>query len=270
VLVAGAVCPHPPLLVPEAMGAGGIWQEADAGIRELRSACRQAVAVLADAQPDLIAVVGGADRTAVYRESAAGSMQSLGIPFVTGVGEPVLPLSLAIGAWLVRDLPPPRRAGARSWGLLLQAVDRSLPPAECLRLGRQLARQAPRVALLAMGDGPARRATGVPGAADPLADDYDTEVAAALAAADPGRLARLDPALDADLMVAGRAAWQVLAGAAEGGRLRGRLQYAAAPLDVTYLVATWGPDRSTGQDGRSTGQDGRSAGDDGQRRQEVR
>jgi hypothetical protein len=40
-------------------------------------------------------------------------------------------------------------------------------------------------------------------------------------------------------MVAGRAAWQVLAGAAAGRRLHGRLLYAAAPLDVSYLVASW-------------------------------
>ena len=64
-------------------------------------------------------------------------------------------------------------------------------------------------------------------------------VAAALAAADAGALARLDAALDDELMVAGRAAWQVLAGAAVGGGLRGQVRFAAAPLDVTYLVASW-------------------------------
>ena len=90
-----------------------------------------------------------------------------------------------------------------------------------------------------MGDGSARKATGVPGAPDPAADQYDAEVAAALAAADPGRLARLDTALDDVLSVAGRAAWQVLAGAAAGGALRGTLRCAAAPFGVSYLVASW-------------------------------
>ena len=155
-----------------------------------------------------------------------------------------------------------------------------MPTADCLRLGAELAALAPRVALLAMGDASARKVAGVHGAADPAAERYDAEVRAAFAAADPGRLARLDAALDGELMVAGRAAWQVLAGAAGaaagdgaagapagapgaaagapgvaagapgvaagyeaadggGGRLRGQIRFAAAPLDVTYLVASW-------------------------------
>ena len=88
-------------------------------------------------------------------------------------------------------------------------------------------------------------------AADPAAEKYDAEVTAALADADPGRLARLDATLDSDLMITGRAAWQVLAGAAtagvgaagvgagENGGLRGELRFAGAPLGVTYLVASW-------------------------------
>jgi hypothetical protein len=102
-----------------------------------------------------------------------------------------------------------------------------------------LAARAARVALLVMGDGSARRAAGVPGAADPAAEGYDADAAAAFADADPGRLARLDRSLDGELMVAGRAAWQVLAGAADGSQMRGRLRFAAAPLGVGYLVASW-------------------------------
>ena len=263
-LVAAATCPHPPLLVPEATGAarpgtGGIstagisaarrgndsgqdgGHAVDAQIRALRAACREAVAMLAAVQPDLIAVVGGASRSALYEETAAGSLQRFGIPFATGNGDPVLPLSLTVGAWLIRGLPPGGPGSARPWRLHLQAVGHALPAGECLRIGAALACQAPRVALLVMGDGPARRATRAPGARDPLTDEYAAVVAAALAAADPARLAGLDPASDAELMVTGRPAWQVLAGAADGRRLRGRLAFAAAPLDVSYLVAVWEP-----------------------------
>jgi hypothetical protein len=99
------------------------------------------------------------------------------------------------------------------------------------------------VALLVMGDASARKAAGVHGAADPGAERYDAGVAGALGAADAGALARLDPGLDGELMVAGRAAWQVLAGAAAspepGCALRGQLRYSAAPMDVSYLVASW-------------------------------
>jgi hypothetical protein len=266
----------------------------DAAISELRAACAAAVAGLAAARPGLMVIVGRADRTAEYEPTAAGSLRDFGVPFSTGAGPPVLPLSLTVGVWLVRrfaamaadatgprPLRPPRPplsppsppSPLPPWRLRLQAVAADLPTADCLRLGAELAALAPRVALLAMGDASARKAAGVHGAADPAAERYDAEVRAAFAAADPGRLARLDAALDSELMVVGRAAWQVLAGAAGagdgaagaaardraagagagpaggavgdgaagdgGGRLRGQIRFAAAPLDVTYLVASW-------------------------------
>jgi hypothetical protein len=247
VLLAAAVCPHPPLLVPEARGAAG---PRDNGMSEVLAACDAAVAGLAAAQPDVIVVVGGAAASGVYDGSAAGSLREYGIGFAVGTGQPVLPLSLTVGSWLLRRAGllgagdacapgPPARRGQRPGGRWLRAVARATPASECLRLGAGIARQAPRVAILAMGDGPARRAVGTEGAADPAADRYDAEVAAALAAADPARLAGLDPSLDEELMVAGRAAWQVLAGAADGQRLRGRLRCAVTPYEVSYLVASW-------------------------------
>jgi hypothetical protein len=242
VLVAAAVCPHPPLLVPEVMGSAG---QRGRDMNDVLAACDAAVAGLAAAEPGLIVVVGGAAASAVYDGSAAGSLRGYGVRYAVGSGDPVLPLSLTVGSWLLRRAglgPPdgpeagPGRPRGRLW---LRAVAQDTPPAACLRLGAAIARQAPRVAVLAMGDGPARRAVGVPGAADPAADRYDAEVAAALAGAEPARLARLAPSLDDELMVAGRAAWHVLAGAADGERLRGRLLCATARYEVSYLVAAW-------------------------------
>ncbi len=240
-LVAAAVCPHPPLLVPEAMGTAG----QRGGMSEVLAACDAAVAGLATAEPDVIVVVGGAAASTAYDGSAAGSLREYGVSYAVGAGDPILPLSLTVGSWLLRraglgtgDGPAAGRARppGRLW---LQAVARATLVPECLRLGAGIARQAPRVAMLAMGDGPARRAVGIEGAADPAADSYAAEVAAALGGADPARLARLPPSLDDELMVAGRAAWQVLAGAAGGGQLRGRLRCAVAPYEVSYLVASW-------------------------------
>jgi hypothetical protein len=255
VLVAAAVCPHPPLLIPAAVGAAG-WAagaapgdgtggggepqpDDDAVLPRVRAACHAAVAGLVLAQPDLIVVVGGAAAAGEYGGPAAGGLQEFGVPVTIGTGPPVLPLSLTVGAWLLRGCGLPGSPGEAQPGLRLHAVATSTPAPDCLRLGAQLAAAAPRVALLAMGDGSARKATGVPGAPDPVADRYDADVAAALAAADPGPLARLDAALDDVLSVAGRAAWQVLAGAAAGGQLRGTLRCAAAPFGVSYLVASW-------------------------------
>jgi aromatic ring-opening dioxygenase LigB subunit len=117
------------------------------------------------------------------------------------------------------------------------------PVGACVALGGDLARRGRRVAMLAMGDGSARRSTKAPGYLDPRAQRYDADVAASLASADAGGLARLDPALSAELMAAGRAAWQVLAGAAGGGQFRGQLRRLAAPYGVAYLVASWKPNQ---------------------------
>lgn len=234
-LTAAAVCPHPPVLIPAVMGSAGTGPE----LGDLRASCAAAVRGLLLARPDLLIVVGGGPADGTHAWPAAGSMRAFGVPWVTGPGEPVLPLSLTVGAWLLAaELPatdPP--------AVQVRAVAAATPPDRCLRLGAELAALAPRVALLVMGDASARKAAGVHGAADPDAERYDAGVAGALGAADAGALARLDPGLDGELMIAGRAAWQVLAGAAaspEPGRaLRGQLRYSAAPMDVSYLVASW-------------------------------
>jgi hypothetical protein len=94
-----------------------------------------------------------------------------------------------------------------------------------------------------MGDGPARRARAAPHAADPEADRYDDQVSGPLAAADPAALAALDPRVDRPLEIAGRVAWQVLAGAAGDEQRRdafdAELRYRGAPFEVSYVVATW-------------------------------
>jgi hypothetical protein len=228
-LIAAAVCPHPPLLVPEVTGAP---DPGDLELRHLRAACRAAVAVLLGAAPDLLVVVGGAGQTAEYPAAAGGSLRDFGVPFTLGA-DPVLPLSLTIGKWLFAGAVPP--SPPVTW----QGIASGAATADCLNLGEKLAALAPRVALLVMGDGPGRRARGVPGATDAEADRYDGQVSAALAAADPAALAALDPRRDQELFVAGRATWQVLAGAAAPGAFTAELRYAAAPFDVSYYVATW-------------------------------
>ncbi len=213
------------------MGAAGPHRDGDLGA--LLAACDAATLGLAAAEPDAIVVVGGAATTAAYQGSAAGSLREFGVGYAVGTGEPVLPLSLTVGSWLLR------RAGLDGGRAWFQAVARDTAVADCLLMGAELASRAPRVAMLAMGDGAARRAVGIEGAADPEVERYDAEVAEALGGADPVRLAGLAPALDDELLVAGRASWQVLAGAAEGRRLAGQLRCAVARYEVSYLVASW-------------------------------
>ncbi|MDM4723220.1 class III extradiol dioxygenase subunit B-like domain-containing protein [Micromonospora sp. WMMA1363] len=241
-LVAAAVCPHPPLLVPEVAGA------AAAELDDLRAACAAAVTQLYASGARSIVIVGAGDRSATLDVPVRGTFAPWGVPIEVRLGGPAdgrvategLPLSLLVGAWLARRVPPPAGADDVSWRMLSLAVDE--PAERCAEVGRRTGTAQP-WAMLVMGDGSACRGERAPGYDDPRAAPYDAVVARALTAADTGALLDLDPELSAELKVAGRAPWQVLAGAvrAEGGDWRGELTYDAAPHGVAYFVASWRP-----------------------------
>ncbi|GAA4199821.1 class III extradiol dioxygenase subunit B-like domain-containing protein [Streptosporangium oxazolinicum] len=219
-LVAAAVCPHPPLLVPELAGT------AASELDDLRTACAAAIGALRDAGADEIVVVGGADRTATYGADAAGSLAPWGVDVRSGEGEPVLPLSLSVGRWLLGR----ERLTASGF----HAISFGAAPRECASLGGRLAATAGRVAMLVMADGSARLTEKSPGYLDPRAEPYDRAIVEALARAE---VPALDPGEAAELWVAGRAALQVLGGC--GGALRGEILYDDAPYGVGYFVARW-------------------------------
>ncbi|MET8908508.1 hypothetical protein [Micromonospora sp. NPDC004551] len=234
-LVAAAVCPHPPLIVPELAGAAA--PELD----DLRAAADAAVARLLAADPEVIVLLGGGPRTARFGTADHGSLRPFGLDRdvrlwkVNCAGAAVLPLSLTIGAWLVN------RSGTEL-PRLARAVAADAAPAECAALGAELAAEFDgRTALLVLGDGSACRGVKAPGYDDPRAPAYDEGVAAALAGVDAEALLGLDPVLSAELKVAGRAPWQVLTGAvrAAGGDWRGDVTYHRAPYGVAYFVANW-------------------------------
>lgn len=224
-LVGAAVCPHPPLLVPEM--AGDSAPELD----RLRAACDEALKRLPSG---LIVVVGGAAVTRRYGIDAAGSLRPYGLDFVVGPageGPAALPLSLTIGRWLLE------RNGLSAAAFQGIAEDATLE--DCLYVGRDLAESSERIVLLVMGDGSASRDEKAPGYLDERAKPYDDAVAQALDHADVAALERLDLRLSAELQVAGRAAWQVLAGAAGSTGFHGDLLAHEAPFGVGYLVASW-------------------------------
>jgi hypothetical protein len=243
--VAAAVLPHPPLLLPDL--AGGAAAELD----PLRTACRDALAAVV-AAADLVVVVGDGPVWGVPEPSAAGSFRPYGADVevalstladldLSGLPAPArlpdLPLSLAVAAHLLAGLEPPPAA------LFAATVPPSLGPAAAAAIGRTLTATGSRgtggrVGLVAMGDLSACRTEGAPGALRPEAAELDTAVAEALRTGKPGRLLDLDPALAADLLVAGRVPLQVLAGAFEDGpAVQGRVLYDDAPYGVGYLVA---------------------------------
>ncbi|MBW8796756.1 MAG: class III extradiol dioxygenase subunit B-like domain-containing protein [Streptomyces sp.] len=239
-LVAAAVCPCPPVLVPEV--AAGAAAELDAA----RAACADALGVLAAARPDLLVVVGPAGQPGrgVFPQGSRGTFRGFGAEVDVrlgggpaggpdAAGERELPPSLAVGAWLLERMG---WSGAPVEGL---GVGESLEAERCVRAGREIAGRAARVAMLVMGDASACRTLKAPGYLDERAAPFDAEVARALGAADIEALKALDADLAYQLKAAGRAPWQVLAGAAEGADLGGALLHDDAPYGVCYLVATW-------------------------------
>ncbi|MFI2205891.1 class III extradiol dioxygenase subunit B-like domain-containing protein [Streptomyces sp. NPDC020192] len=235
-LVAAAVCLCPPLLVPEV--AAGAASEMDAA----RSACADALGVLAAARPDLLVVVGPAERSGrgPFLQGTPGSFRGFGVdlevrlgPATDTVPEGELPPSLAVGAWLLG------RTGWADAPIEGLGVGEALEPERCIEAGREIGARAGRVALLVMGDASACRTLKAPGYLDERAAPFDAEVARALGTADVAAVKALDARLAYELKASGRAPWQVLAGAAEDTDLTGALLYEDAPYGVGYVVATW-------------------------------
>jgi hypothetical protein len=225
VISAVAFCPHPPLLVPHV--AHGAAAELDA----LRAACRIAVKRAASSASHLV-VIGAGERSARYEPNARGSLAGYGVPVELPLGSdepgPVgLPLSLTIGAWLLREALGPDCGAV---GYSIGAQDSQPPQLD----------DTP-VTLIVMGDGSARRSITAPGYLDDRAAAFDADVAAALASGRGDCLA-IDRWLADQLLAAGAPAWN-----AAGRLLRGRtfdaeLLYDDAPYGVGYFVAAWTAD----------------------------
>jgi hypothetical protein len=238
VIISAAICPCPPLLARELTGQALL-------LPELRDACAAAVEHLMAARPDVIVVAGSDEETRAWdpagRLDLTAYAPALGLRGATAPaagGAPALPLALGMGGLL---LDGAGYSGPRAY----QGVSATAPAAECLRLGRDLAAAAARVGLLAVGDGSARRSAAAPGYLDERAEPFDAAVERAVRDGDLAAIAALDPALAAELLAAGRPAWQVLAGALTPGRAapvaRTEIKYCAAPLGVGYLVAVLSP-----------------------------
>jgi len=266
-ITAAVLCPSPPLLAREVTGR-------DPVVPELRQACAEAVRRLVRCEPDVIAVVGPAPVTVRWPvdrrldlsgfapqavpadvPEVAGTPHAAGAPEVAGTphaadardaagapgpdqprplsGHPPLPLSLGLGT---RLLDQAGYAGSRA----LEAVGYDEPTAGCAAIGEQIAASGGRVGLLIMADGSARRGPRAPGYLDERAAAFDAAVENAVRNGDLDALLDIDPALARELLAAGRAAWQVLAGAVHGQPSAAEILYSGDPFGVAYLVA-WMP-----------------------------
>jgi hypothetical protein len=240
VIIAAALCPAPPLLARELTGA-------DPVLPELRRACLDAAAALVSNRPDLVTVVGVADSIrpfdsdgeldvaayapALSRRSGGGHDREHGEDSRPPGKAEALPLPLGLGSRLLEQAG---YAGER----LLYAVGERDRPEDCAALGARLAAAGERTVLLVMADGSARRGLKAPGYLDPRSEPFDAEVERAVRAGDLAGLLAIDPALAAELMATGRAAWQVLAGALADRQPACEVRYCGAPFGVAYLVAS--------------------------------
>jgi hypothetical protein len=231
VIIAAALCPWPPLLVRELTGA-------DPVVPELRDACAAAVAALLTGGPGEVVVVAPGPATTIC--PAAGRLNIAafgGLPATSP--DPVtdicsLPPAAGIGAYLLDQ------AGYRG-PRVIWTVSQDESSNGCRKLGAELAASGQRTALLALGDGSARRGPKAPGAFDERAAAFDAALVRAVEDADLDALLAVDPALARDLMATGRPAWQVLAGALAGTDPAVHVRYADDPFGVMYLVASLVP-----------------------------
>ena len=230
-LVAAAVCPHPPGIVPE-LARGAADELAD-----LRQACTVALDAVAVAAPEVLVVVGSGDETRSVPTGSKGTFAGYGtdVGVTLGNGGPRdadLALPLLVGAWLLdrHGWTGPVRG---------ELVARDATVEECVSLGSRLAVHADRVAMLVMGDGAAGRTAHAPRPFDPRAEQFDSAVVAALDSGDPASLVALDPVVAREVEAAGFAAWQVLAGAAGEVIFDAEILYHRAPLGVGYFGAVW-------------------------------
>jgi len=227
---------------------------ADPVVPELREACFNAAADLLQSDPDVIAVVAAGEQTRAFGtrgrldlaayapalalgrasvDHASADEASVDSDGACSEGEP-LPLPLGLGCRLLDE-------AGYAGQFALHTVSDAVTAADCAALGARLAATAPRVALLVMADGSARRGLKAPGYLDERSFPFDAQVTEAIRAGDTAALLALDASLARDLMATGRPAWQVLAGALDGQRPDSVISYCDDPFGVAYLVATLWP-----------------------------
>jgi hypothetical protein len=231
VISGAAFVPHPPLLVPEL--AGGAAAELDA----VRRACGDAiVAVVArGARPVLL---GGGPVSLSHSPLSRGSFAVYGVGAEIHLGSPGcggsvdLPLSLTVGAWLLREALGPRN-GAVGFSVG-PGFAASRAAVELLALA-----ESSDVALVVLADGSARRSRTAPGYLDDRAAEFDASVAGALRRGDPDALQALDAGLGEELLAAGVPAWHAAGSLLADGHYDAHLSYEDAPYGVGYFVATW-------------------------------
>ncbi|WP_433472333.1 hypothetical protein ACQPZP_26010 [Spirillospora sp. CA-142024] len=224
-MIAAVVCvPQAPLLLP------GLTGRPVPEVEQVRAAIGSALPALTGL--DELIVIGAAPATGTCPRDAPDPAARLAPGPLRRPEPDPLPVPLAIGRSLL-DGPAGR--------YVLHGVHEHATTEECLGLGRRLATSPRRTGLLIVADGSARRGEKAPGYTDPRALDLDARITRALDTADTAALLALDSQDCANQLIAGRAAWQVMASACQNTSWTTNRLYDDDPFGVAYHVLTWLP-----------------------------
>ena len=244
VFTAAALVPSPPVIVPELNGA-----------RSTETEPLRASAVVAARRLGSLAtrwtVVGVGDTEQTLSADSVGTFRGFGVDVRVGLSEraggepdPWMPLAALIAGWLREQVAHSIEIEAR-----ILAADTS--PVYCAGLGAELRRDFDASSephgLLVVADGAATLTAKAPGSYDERSLEFQDDLTAALRNGDCAALEQLDPVVCLELGVAGRAAYQVLAGVFDNGtdgRPECTTLYADAPFGVGYHVGFWMPGRN--------------------------
>lgn len=219
------------MLVPKLAGS------AAAELDDLRTACRTAITSVARPAQQLV-LLGAGPTSMVHSPLARGTLAGFGLSDEVHLGAPTcggaleLPVSLTVGAWLVRECLGPRS------GAIGVSIGPDFPSSaaavELLRMAEESD-----LALIVLGDGSARRSIAAPGHLDDRAEEFDAKVVAALASGDAETLAELDLARGQELMATGVPAWRAAGSLLSAQTYVGQVLADVAPYGVGYFAATW-------------------------------
>ena len=224
-LVGAALVPAAPVLVAELSGR---LCPASAP----REAARSEIEQLISCAPDVIVVVAEGDHTEMFDNSAAMHLHRLGGMHRDDYapGARILPIPLAIGAALLRDV---------GWlgPTHYQLLDASTSAVEAAKAGRELADVEPRVGLLLLGNGSACTTPKAPGSFHPQAQEFNTEFVRAITEGDMSSILAWSAEQFAEQLSDVRVPLQVMTGAVGGKSWPWSISFAEEFQGVFYVCA---------------------------------
>ncbi|MFZ4486131.1 MAG: hypothetical protein ACOYO9_06040 [Candidatus Nanopelagicales bacterium] len=233
--VVGAVLvPAAPVLVPGLSGNAVPAPEA-------RTAALGVIKRLIQAGPDEVVVLAEADREGSFDGSAPwdlhrlGGMPAVGDPGAGGSYDQRLPVSLAIGASMLRDAG---WTGSTSF----QGLERTMSSDAATEVGRHLGATPRSVGLLLLGNGSACCTAKAPGSLHPRASAFNEALLAMIQQGNLAAMMELSADETADQLSDIRVPLQVFAGATSPRQFLGSIAFAEEFAGVQYICATLLPD----------------------------